>query len=67
MLRGMVKPYYYAALGSQFLKSAFEPENSQAAWRRSPCRSSRSPGRYSRSPSGSRSRSADLHVGIADK
>ncbi|TYH00368.1 hypothetical protein ES288_A10G270300v1 [Gossypium darwinii] len=48
-------------------KSAFEPENSRAAWRRSPCRSSRSPGRYSRSPSGSRSRSADLHVGIADK
>ncbi|PPD72110.1 hypothetical protein GOBAR_DD30987 [Gossypium barbadense] len=48
-------------------KSAIEPENSRAAWRRSPCRSSRSPGRYSRSPSGSRSRSADLHVGIADK
>ncbi|MBA0697024.1 hypothetical protein Goari_003533 [Gossypium aridum] len=61
-------PGYENADGNGYgKKSAFEPENSQAAWRRSPCRSSRSPGRYSRSPSGSRSRSADLHVGIADK
>ncbi|XP_007009309.2 PREDICTED: LOW QUALITY PROTEIN: serine/arginine-rich SC35-like splicing factor SCL30 [Theobroma cacao] len=41
-------------------KSAYESEEARAAWR-SP------PGRVSRSPSGSRSRSADLHPGVADK